>query len=359
MENILLKPFNKNGLGLKNRLVMAPMTRSRAIDNIPNDLMAEYYGQRSGAGLIITEGIAPTPEALGYPRIPGIYSKEQVEGWKKITKAVHADGSKIFVQFMHTGRIGHEDNLPRGLHLVSAVAVKAAGQIFTDTKGLQDHSEPTALTTEGVKEVIAGHVSAALNAVEAGFDGIELHGANGYLIEQFLNPNLNDRKDEYGGSLTARAKFVIDLVKATGSAIGYDKVGIRFSPFSTMGDLKAYQTDEVVETYQYLATQLGKLGIAYLHIGLSPAVKEDFLKEVKDAFGGTLIICNGLTPESAEQAVVNGKTDLTAFGRSFLANPDLPERIFTKAILNQADMSTLYTPGSRGYVDYKELQVAD
>jgi N-ethylmaleimide reductase len=358
MENILLKPFIKNGLSLKNRLVMAPMTRSRAIDNIPNDLMAEYYGQRSGAGLIITEGIAPTPEALGYPRIPGLYSKEQMEGWKKITKALHADGSKIFVQFMHTGRIGHEDNLPPGLHLVSVVAVKAAGQIFTDTKGLQENSEPIALTIAAVKKVIAGHVTAARNAVEAGFDGIELHGANGYLIEQFLNPNLNNRNDEYGGSLEARSKFAIDLVISIGDAIGYDKVGIRFSPFSTMGDLKAYETDEVVKTYQYLAAQLGKLNIAYLHIGLSPAVMDDFLKGIKEAFGGTLIICNGLTPETAEQAVVNGKTDLAAFGRPFLANPDLPERIATKAELNQADMSTLYTPGSRGYVDYKELQTA-
>jgi N-ethylmaleimide reductase len=359
MENILLKPFSKNGLSLKNRLVMAPMTRSRAIDNIPNDLMAEYYGQRSGAGLIITEGIAPTPEALGYPRIPGIYSKEQVEGWKKITKAVHADGSKIFVQFMHTGRIGHEDNLPQGLHLVSVAAVKAAGQIFTDTKGLQDNSEPIALTIAAVKEVTAGHVTAARNAIEAGFDGIELHGANGYLIEQFLNPNLNNRNDEYGGSLEERAKFAIDLVISIGNAIGYDKVGIRFSPFSTMGDLKAYETGEVVNTYRYLATQLGKLNIAYLHIGLSPAVNDDFLKGIKEAFGGTLIICNGLTPETAEQAVINGKTDLVAFGRSFLANPDLSKRIATKSKLNQADMSTLYTPGSRGYVDYKELQVAD
>ena len=170
---------------------------------------------------------------------------------------------------------------------------------------------------------------------------------------------MNNRNDEYGGSLKARAKFVIDLVKATGGAIGYEKVGIRFSPYSTMGDLKAYETNEVVETYQYLATQLGKLDIAYLHIGLSPAIKEDFLKAIKEAFGGTLLICNGLTPDSAEQAVVNGKTDLTAFARSFLANPDLPERIATKAALNQVDMSTFYTPGSRGYVDYKELQLAD
>ena len=356
MENILLQPFQQNGLKLKNRLVMAPMTRSRAIDNIPNDLMAEYYGQRNGAGLIITEGTAPTPEGLGYPRIPGLYSTEQTAGWKKVTAAVHEDGSKIFAQLMHTGRIGHTDNLPRGVHLVSSAAVKAAGQIFTDTKGLQEHSAPVALTTEGVKEVMAGHVTASRNAITAGFDGIELHGANGYLIEQFLNPNLNDREDEYGGSYQARSKFVLDLVKEIGDAIGYEKVGIRFSPYSTMGDLPAYEQEEVINTYQYLAERLGKLGIAYLHIGLSPAVKEDFLNGLKKAFGGTLIICNGLNPDSAEQAVINGKADLTAFGRSFLANPDLPERITAKAALNQPDMSALYTPGSKGYTDYPDLE---
>ncbi|MBB6130610.1 alkene reductase [Mucilaginibacter lappiensis] len=357
MENILLTPYEKNGLKLRNHLVMAPMTRSRAIDNIPNALMSEYYGQRNSAGLIITEGTSPTPESLGYPRIPGLFSTEQVEGWKKITEAVHAGGSKIFVQLMHTGRIGHEDNLPRGLHLVSSAAVKAAGPIFTDTKGIQENSEPIALTTEGVKEVIKGHVNAAKNAMAAGFDGIELHGANGYLIEQFLNPNLNNRIDEYGGSVQARAKFVTDLVKEIGCAIGYEKVGIRFSPFSTMGDLKAYAEEQVISTYLYLAQELGKLHIAYIHIGLSPAVKDVFLSQLKDAFGGTLIICNGLTPETAEKALESGKADLAAFGRSFLANPDLPERISENAELNQPDMSALYTPGSRGYTDYKPLQV--
>lgn len=357
MESTLLKPYNKNGLSLKNHLVMAPMTRSRAIDNIPNDLMAEYYGQRNGAGLIITEGTSPTPESLGYPRIPGIFSNEQVNGWKKTTSAVHAQGSKIFVQLMHTGRIGHEDNLPNGLHLVSSAAVKATGSIFTDTKGLQEYSEPRALTTEGVIEVINGHAAAAENAITAGFDGIELHGANGYLIEQFLNPNLNNRTDEYGGSIQARSKFVIDLVEKTGSAIGYEKVGIRFSPFSTMGDLIAYREEDVISTYKYLAEKLGKLKIAYLHICLSPAVKDDFLSEIKKSFGRTLIICNGLTPETAENALDSGKTDLTAFGRSFLANPDLPQRIAEKTGLNQPDISRLYTPGSRGYTDYKTLQV--
>jgi len=357
MENILLTPYSRNGLKLRNHLVMAPMTRSRAIDNIPNDLMAEYYGQRNGAGLIITEGTSPTPESLGYPRIPGLFAKEQVEGWKKITKAVHAGGSKIFVQLMHTGRIGHEDNLPHGLHLVSSAAVKAAGPIFTDTRGIQENSEPIALTTEGVKEVIKGHVTAATNAMAAGFDGIELHGANGYLIEQFLNPNLNNRTDEYGGSMKARAKFVTDLATEIGGAIGYEKVGIRFSPFSTMGDLKAYAEDEVIDTYTYLARELGKLPIAYLHIGLSPAVKDDFLQQIKEAFGGTLIICNGLTPETAEKALESGKADLAAFGRSFLANPNLPERIAENAALNQPDMLRFYTPGSRGYIDYKSLPV--
>src|SRR5665213_2450915 len=184
----LLSPFIKGKFELKNHVVMSPMTRSRAIDNLPNQLMAAYYGQRTGAGLIITEGTAPTPEALGYPRIPGIFSQAQIDGWKDVTNTVHNGKSKIFSQLMRIGRIGHEDNLPEGLKLVSSSDIKAAGQIFTDTKGLQDYSQPTALTTEGVKEVIIGHVKASKNAIEAGFDGIELHGANGYLIEQFLNP---------------------------------------------------------------------------------------------------------------------------------------------------------------------------
>jgi N-ethylmaleimide reductase len=355
-RNILLSPFRKNGLELKNHLVMAPMTRSRAIDNLPNHLMAEYYGQRTGAGLIITEGTSPAPEGLGYPRIPGLFSAEQIEGWKKVTKRVHEGNSKIFVQLMHTGRIGHEDNLPRGSHLVSAAAVKAAGQIFTDTKGLQDHSVPQALTTDGVKKVIASHAAAARNAMGAGFDGIELHGANGYLIEQFLNPNLNNRDDEFGGSIEARIKFVTDLAEQVGDSIGYNKIGVRFSPYSTMGDLSAYPDEEVKETYVSLAKELGKLGIAYLHIALSPAVKEDFLKTLKSAFGGIIIICNGLNPASAERHLEQGTADLTAFGRSFLANPDFTERILENSALNQPDTSTFYTPGSKGYIDYKQMQ---
>jgi N-ethylmaleimide reductase len=358
MENILLQPFKSDELMLKNHLVMAPMTRSRAIGNIPNELMAEYYGQRSGAGMIITEGTSPSPEGLGYPRIPGMFSNEQIAGWQKITSTVHDGGSKIFVQLMHTGRIGHIDNLPAGMQLVSVAAVKAAGKIFTDTKGPQNHSEPLALTSEGVKKIISDHVTAARNAITAGFDGVELHGANGYLIEQFLNPNLNNRNDEYGGSIEARSKLVINLFKGIGEAIGFEKAGIRFSPFSEMGDLKAYDNEEVKKTYKYLAGQLGALTICYLHIGLSPSVTDEFLKEIQTAFGGTVIICNGLTPDSASNAVQNGKANLTAFARSFLANPDFDQRVALKAELNQPDMSTFYTPGAKGYTDYKILTEA-
>ena len=334
---------------------MAPMTRSRAINNVPNELMAGYYAQRAGAGLIITEGTAPLPAALGYPRIPGIFSAEQVEGWKKVTAAVHADGTKFFVQLMHTGRIGHVDNLPENVELVGASDLKATGQIYTDTVGLQDYSQPIALTTAGVNEVISGHVGAAQLAIDAGFDGIELHGANGYLLEQFLNPTVNTRTDAYGGSMEGRARLIIELAQSIADAIGADKVGIRFSPFSTLGDLPAYDANEVHETYQYLAQELEKIQIAYIHISFVPAVEQRTPDAIRQAFNGTIIQCNGLTPETAEAALSSGFADLVAFGRSFLANPDLVERIMANAPLNQPDYATLYTPGAHGYTDYPRL----
>lgn len=194
----LFTPFEKGSLKLKNHLVMAPMTRSRAIDNLPNELMAAYYAQRSGAGLIVTEGTSPSPEGLGYARIPGIYSEAQVAGWKKVTEAVHANGTKIFLQLMHTGRIAHVANVPGGLQPVGPSDIRAAGEIYTDSLGMQQHSVPAALTLEGMAHVIADFVNASKNAMLAGFDGVELHGANGYLLEQFLNPNVNNRTDHYG-----------------------------------------------------------------------------------------------------------------------------------------------------------------
>lgn len=354
--NTLLTPYSKGRMTLRNHLVMAPMTRSRAVDNLPNDLMTEYYSQRTGAGLIITEGTAPTPEALGYPRIPGIFSAAQVAGWKKVTDAVHAGGSRIFVQLMHTGRIGHYDNLPDGAQLVGVSEIKAAGQIFTDTAGLQDHSIPVALTTDGVNAIIEGHVQAARNAMTAGFDGIELHGANGYLIEQFLNPAINTRTDEFGGSLEARGKIVVELATKIAAAIGKDKVGIRFSPYSKLGDLPLYPEQEVHETYRYLAGQLEKIGIAYLHIAVNAQIPRATFDAIRAAFSGTIILCNGLTPETGEAALHDGFADLVAFGRSFLANPDLDQRIAAGAGLNTPDFTTLYTPGAKGYTDYPAMQ---
>jgi N-ethylmaleimide reductase len=353
--NKILMPYSKNGFKLKSHLVMAPMTRSRAIDNLPNELMEEYYGQRTGAGLIITEGTSPMPNGLGYPRIPGIYSKNQIYGWSLTTQKVHQGNSKIFCQLMHTGRIGHEDNLPDGEQLVSPSDIRAAGQIFTDTLGLQEFSSPVALTTEGVKNMIQGHVAASRNAMEAGFDGVELHGANGYLIEQFLHPVVNNRNDEYGGDFKRRATFVMEMLEKIAAAIGKNHVGIRFSPFSTMGDLPAYDPGEVHETYVYLAEQLNKLGIAYIHIGMSPKIPQKTLDAIRSTFSGTILICNGLTPESAEAALEKGFADIVAFARSYLANPDLDRRIEKNATLNIPDLSTAYTPGAKGYTDYQTL----
>lgn len=353
--NKILTPYTKGPLHLKNHLVMAPMTRSRAVDNIPNDLMAEYYAQRTGAGLIVTEGTAPMPEGLGYPRIPGIFSGDQIAGWMKTTAAVHSGGSRIFLQLMHTGRIGHYDNLPDGAQLVGVSTIKAAGQIFTDKSGMQEHSMPAALTTDGVEAIIEGHVRAARNAMAADFDGIELHGASGYLIEQFLNPAINNRTDAYGGSIQARSKIVVELAAAIAGAIGKEKVGIRFSPFNTLGDLPLYAEEEVHETYRYLAGELEKTGITYIHLASNARIPRKTFDAIRAAFSGTIILCNGLTPETAEKALYDGFADLVAFGRSFIANPDLDKRIAAGALLAQPDVATLYTPGAKGYTDYPTL----
>ena len=350
--NKILVPYSKRGLSLKNHLVMAPMTRSRAIGNVPNELMALYYGQRNGAGLIVTEGTAPSPEGSGYGRIPGIYNDAQVQGWKPVTAAAHAGGSKIFMQLMHTGRVGHKDNLPEGETIYSASAIKMAGQIHTDKGGMQDYQEPLAFTTEGVHEVVAIHVKAAQNAIEAGFDGIELHGANGYLIEQFLNPNVNTRTDQYGGSIENRSRIVLEMAAGIAAAIGAEKVGIRFSPYNQLGDMAPYDDAEVHATYSYLATELDKIGIAYIHVGVNPQVPQKMLDAIRTAFDGTIILCNGLTPETAEAALGAGFADLIAFGRNFISNPDLDKRIAVNAPLNQPDFTTLFTPGEKGYTDY-------
>jgi N-ethylmaleimide reductase len=352
-------------LTLQNRLVMSPLTRNRATGNVPNDLMVEYYGQRASVGLIITEGTSPSPNGLGYPRIPGAFSAAQVAGWKRVTDAVHAGGAKIFLQLMHTGRIGHPANLPADASLVAPSAVAAAGEIYTDAEGMKAHATPKAMTEADIKTAIGEFVQAAKNAVAAGFDGVELHGANGYLLEQFIRPNSNRRSDAYGGPIENRARFVLEVAKAVSAAIGKDKVGIRLSPFGAFNDMPPYP--EMEADYTYLARQLSALGLLYVHLVdhssmgapvVPQSVKDMFRKEFK----GALILSGGYDAARAESDLVAGKADLITVGRSILANPDLVERWKAGAPLNAPDPTTFYTPGPKGYTDYpalaKQLQPA-
>lgn len=358
MSHLLFSPTELGSLTLTNRIAMAPMTRSRAFNNLPNELIAKYYGQRASAGLIITEGVAPSPNGLGYSRIPGVFSAEQVAAWKPVTQAVHEKGGHIFVQLMHTGRIGHPLNLPAGAEVLAPSAITAKGPIWTDQEGLQDNSLPRELTTDEVKHAIQEFVQAAKNAIEAGFDGIELHGANGYLIEQFINPNSNQRTDEYGGSVENRTRFVLEIAEQAVAAIGKERVGIRFSPYNVYNDMGAYP--EVSETYTYLAEKLNNLGIVYLHLvdtaGLDGAeTTRPLIKTIRETFSNTLILNNQYTAERAEKDLQSGLADLIAFGAPFIANPDLVERLSTGAELAQSDPSTYFAGGEKGFVDYPAL----
>jgi N-ethylmaleimide reductase len=353
--------FAKTTLGslsLKNHLVMAPMTRSRAIGNIPNELMAEYYAQRASAGLIITEGTSPSPNGLGYPRIPGIFSAAQVAGWKRITDVIHAKGAKMFIQFMHCGRVGHALNLPAGARILAPSAVRADGEMYTDAEGMKPHPTPQALTEADIKTAIEEFVQAAKNAMAAGFDGIELHGANGYLLEQFIRPNSNQRTDRYGGSIENRARFVLEVSDAVIKAIGKDKVGIRLSPFGVFNDMPLY--DAMEADYTYLAQQLNLRGLAYIHLvdhssmG-APPVPASMKTALRNVFKGKLILSGGYDAARAESDLAAGKCDLVAVGKPFLANPDLVTRWKTGAALNAPDMNTFYTPGANGYTDYPVL----
>ena len=356
--SLLLSKTTLGPLSLQNRLVMCPLTRSRATGNVPNDLMVQYYAQRASAGLIISEGTAPSPNALGYPRIPGIFSAEQVAGWKKITDAVHAGGAKMFIQFMHTGRIGHPLNLPAGAKVVAPSAVAAKGEMFTDAEGLKPHPIPHAMTAADIKSTIAEFVQAAKNAMAAGFDGVELHGANGYLLEQFIRPNSNTRTDNYGGSIENRARFALEVVAATIAAIGKDKVGIRLSPFGVFNDMPLYP--EMEADYTYLAQKLNAAGLLYIHLvdhssmG-APKVPDSMKATFRSVFKGALILSGGYDAARAESDLAAGKADLIAVGKPFLANPDLVARWKAGAAVNAPDMSTFYTPGPKGYTDYPAL----
>jgi N-ethylmaleimide reductase len=356
--SLLYSPTTLGPLKLQNRLVIAPMTRSRATGNVPNELMVEYYSQRASAGLIVTEGTSPSPNGLGYPRIPGIFSAAQVKGWKAVTDAVHARGAKIFIQFMHTGRIGHPNNLPPGAEVVGPSAVVAAGEMYTDSEGPKPHPTPKAMTEADIKTAIGEYVQAAKNAIEAGFDGVELHGANGYLIEQFIRPNSNQRTDNYGGSIENRARFALEVASAVATAIGKDKVGIRLSPFGVFNDMPLYP--EMESDYAYLARKLNEIGIVYVHLvdhssmG-APQVPQSIKATFRKEFKRVLILSGGYDAARAEADLEAGKADLIAVGKPFLANPDLIERWKSGAPLNAPDMNTFYTPGAKGYTDYPAL----
>jgi N-ethylmaleimide reductase len=352
----LFSPLKAGDITLKNRIVMSPMTRCRATGNIPNDLMATYYRQRADAGLIITEGTAPSPNGLGYARIPGIYSKEQVEGWKKVTSAVHVSGGAIFIQLMHTGRISHPLNMPAGSRVMAPSAVKPAGQMWTDAKMMQDFPVPEAMTAEDIQQTKAEYVTAAKNAMEAGFDGVELHGANGYLLEEFLSPVSNVRTDQYGGSIENRCRFVLEVTAAVVEAIGKNRTAIRLSPYCVASDMPHYP--EIEATYTYLADQLNQLGIAYIHLADhsamgAPEVPLKMKKIIRDTFKNVIILAGGYNKESGEADLQSGLGDLIAYGRPFINNPDLVERFINSApVSKKLHMDLFYTADEKGYTDY-------
>jgi N-ethylmaleimide reductase len=357
---MLFDAFSARSLSLKNRTVMSPMTRSRAVDdNAANALMAEYYGQRATAGLIITEGTSPSPNALGYPRIPGLFNQAQVQGWRLVTSAVHAKGGKIFVQLMHTGRVGNIANLPAGAEIVGPGTAICPGEMYTDSKGMQPMSAPRAMTEADIAQAINEYTASARLALDAEFDGVELHGANGYLIEQFLNPLINQRQDGYGQGVEGRNALALEVASAVTKAIGPERVGIRLSPYGVFNGTGEYP--EVVAQYLALAAKLSALKLLYVHLvdhssmG-APPVPADFKVKLRNAFDGLFVLSGGFNKATAESALTEKRGDLVAFGRPFLANPDLVARMLKNAPLNPPNPDTFYTPGPKGYTDYPALK---
>lgn len=353
------EPFPIGKCILQNRIVMAPLTRRRATDDhIPVPVMAEYYAQRASAGLIIAEASPISPEAVGYANIPGIYNRQQVEAWKPVTQAVHEKNGLIFLQLWHVGRISHPFLLPEGIVPVSASPL-VVDEVINTPKGYMKMVTPRPLETREIPRVVNDYHKAALNALEAGFDGVEIHAANSYLLEQFLHESSNKRRDAYGGSVKNRCRIVLEVVEAVSSAIGSLRTGIRLSPNNVK-----YGMDDSnpAALYGYLIGQLNRFDLAYLHL-VEPMLPLEryphMLKEVAPHFrkiwNGPLITCGNYSYESGLAALNSGVADLVAFGRLFISNPDLPLRFRIGAPLQEPDSTTFYYGGTTGYTDYQPL----
>ncbi|MFA6190944.1 MAG: alkene reductase [Sulfurimonas sp.] len=350
----LFSPIKIGNYTLKNRIFMAPMTRCRSIENnVPNDLMATYYTQRASAGLIISEGTQISTQGIGYPATPGIHTAEQVQGWKKVTDAVHDKEGKIFLQLWHVGRISHS-SYHGGELPVAPSAIKPSGQIYT-YEGMKDFETPRALSADEIKRIIQDYADGAKNAMESGFDGVEIHSANGYLLDQFLRDGTNTRKDEYGSNIENRSRFLFEVIQAVSDKIGSDKIGVRLSPSGTFNDMKDSNPQK---HFAYVCEKLNAFNLAYVHI--IDALEGDIrhganvveLSVLRDAYKGVLIANGGYDKDKGNDAIEKHLADAISFGALFLANSDLPERFKTNSALNKADTSTFYTQDAKGYIDY-------
>ncbi|MFH7028340.1 MAG: alkene reductase [Heteroscytonema crispum UTEX LB 1556] len=355
----LLSTYQLGNLELPNRIIMAPLTRQRAGEgNVPHQLNAEYYVQRASAGLIIAEATQVMPEGQGYPHTPGIHSPEQVAGWKLVTDAVHQASGRIYLQLWHVGRISHPDLQPNGALPVAPSAIAPKGEVLT-FEGMKPFVTPRALETSEIPQIVEQYRLAAENALKAGFDGVEIHAANGYLIDQFLRDSTNKRTDEYGGSIENRARFLLEVTEAVIGVWGSQRVGVRLSPSGTFNDMR---DSNPLETFGYAAEALNKFDLAYLHI--FEAIDADIrhgatvvpTSHLRERFFGTLIVNGGYTRERGDAVLAKGEADLVAFGTLFISNPDLPKRFALNAPLNQADPTTFYGGSEKGYTDYPTLE---
>jgi N-ethylmaleimide reductase len=352
----LFQPTTLGSLRLNNRIVMAPMTRNRSLGNVPGPIVATYYAQRAEAGLIITEGTSPSPNGLGYARIPGLFSAEQVAGWRAVTDAVHAKGGKIFVQLMHCGRASAAANLPAGAKVVGPSEVPLGENVWTDAAGQQPAATPHAMTEAEIDATLDEYANAAALAIEAGFDGVELHGANGYLIDQFLNTASNNRMDRWGGSVENRIRFAVEAARRAAARIGAERVGMRVSPYGVFNSMRP--DADMNELYTALAKELSKIGLVYIHVvdhsamG-APPVPAEVKSAIREHFNGAYILSGGYDRARAEAYLADGKGELVAWGRPFISKPRLPSLLLQNAELRAPEFGTFYTPGEQGYTDYE------